>query len=108
MSLRAGGNVFVADEVHEVQRSGMKFDQRRQLLRRELAHMRPHSEILFYRAAQDALRLLHGERAALAEYVNEFGKSARGLTMLVKGIALKGRTFRCAVTIFLPIFRSGL
>ena len=40
------GNVFVADEVHVVERGGMKLHQRRKLLRRELANMRPHSEVV--------------------------------------------------------------
>ena len=36
--------------------------------------MRPHSEVVLDRCAQDALRLLHGECATLAEDVNELGE----------------------------------
>ena len=52
----------------------MKFDQRSQLRRGELAHMRPDAEIVFDRSAKNLPGLLHAERAALAENVHVSGE----------------------------------
>src|ERR1017187_10322592 len=57
-----------------IERGRMKFDQRSQLRRGELAHMGPHAEVVFDRSAKNSLGLLSAERAALAEDVNVSGE----------------------------------